>query len=179
MSFAAEIQQETAAQYFFSVYALAMLVTRPFTGKIFDKKGQWYALMPGMLGFAAGMLVLSRTDSAVLLLIAAAFLGFGVGVTQSAGLAAAVEAVKGKHLALVNSTFYICLDLAVGIGPLLLGYLLRFTGYRGMYLSMAVLALLCVILYHGIYRRQASDTAKAVKEELRREYVYKRRELNS
>ena len=179
MSFAAEIQQETAAQYFFSVYALAMLVTRPFTGKIFDKKGQWYALMPGMLGFAAGMLVLSRTDSAVLLLIAAAFLGFGVGVTQSAGLAAAVEAVKGKHLALVNSTFYICLDLAVGVGPLLLGYLLRFTGYRGMYLSMAVLSLLCVILYHGIYRRQASDTAKAVKEELRREYVYKRRELNS
>lgn len=179
MSFSAEIHQETAAQYFFSVYALAMLITRPFTGKIFDKKGQWFALVPGMLGFAAGMVILCRADSAILLLTAAAFLGFGVGVTQSAGLASAVEAAKGKHLALVNSTFYICLDLAVGVGPLLLGNLLGFTGYRGMYLSMAILALLCVFLYHGVYRRQVSDRAKVVKEELRREYVYNRRELNS
>ena len=179
MSFSAEIHLETAAQYFFSVYALAMLITRPFTGRIFDKKGQWAALVPGMLGFAAGMALLCLADSAFLLLSAAALMGFGVGVTQSAGLAAAVEAARGKHLALVNSTFYICLDLAVGVGPLLLGNLLSFIGYRGMYLSMAALALLCVFLYHAIYRREMRATVEVVKEEPKREYVYNRRELNS
>ena len=106
MSFAAEIQQETAAQYFFFRLCAGNAGYQTLHRKKYStRKASGTPLMPGMLGFAAGMLVLSRTDSAVLLLIAAAFLGFGVGVTQSAGLAAAVEAVKGKHLALVNSTF--------------------------------------------------------------------------
>ena len=151
MPFSITIGQEAAAQYFFLVYALAMLVSRPFTGRLFDVKGEWFTIVPGILGFALGMLILSRAASGVGLLCGAALLGYGMGVTQSAGLASAVSAARGERLSQVNSTFFVFADSAIGVGPLLLGYMLPYTGYRSMYLAMAAVSLVCTLIYHKVY----------------------------
>ena len=151
MPFSIEIGEEGAAQYFFLVYALAMLVSRPFTGRLFDVKGEWFTIVPGILGFALGMLILSRSVSGVGLLCGAALLGYGMGVTQSAGLASAVSAARGENLSQVNSTFFVFADSAIGVGPVLLGYLLPHTGYRSMYMAMAAVALSCTLIYHRVY----------------------------
>ncbi len=146
-SFAAEIHLATAASFFFVVYAAAILVSRPFTGRLFDSKGELVTMLPAFLSFLAGMALLSQTHSGVTLLTAAALIGFGLGVVQSCGLAIAIQVAPPKRLGLTNSTFYIFLDVGVGIGPLILGGFLPFLGYRGMYLSMAVLTAACALLY--------------------------------
>ncbi|MEG2625808.1 MAG: MFS transporter [Christensenella sp.] len=158
--FAASLNLQTAANFFFVVYAISMFVSRPFTGRRFDSQGEKSVMLPAFFAFMAGMIILSLTQSAVTLLIAAALLGFGIGVTQSSGLTIAVQASPATRLSLVNSTFYIFLDSAVGIGPLILGLFVPVLGYRGMYFSIAMLTVICILLYLWIYKKKSVQTAR-------------------
>ncbi|MEG1753914.1 MAG: hypothetical protein RR234_08365, partial [Christensenella sp.] len=63
------------------------------------------------------------------------------------------------RLSLVNSTFYIFLDSAVGIGPLILGLFVPVLGYRGMYFCIAMLTVICILLYLWIYKKKTAQTA--------------------
>lgn len=118
--FAAENGLETPASFFFVVYAIATFVTRPFTGKLFDRKGDRVVMVPAFIAFIVGMGLLATVYQPTAMLIAAALLGFGVGTVQASGLALAVRLAPDDRLSLANSTFYILLDIGVGVGLLVL-----------------------------------------------------------
>lgn len=159
-SYAEELQLQTAASFFFIVYAVAILVSRPFTGRLFDTRGERITMLPAFLGFLIGMVVLSQAHSGPVLLASAALIGFGVGVIQSCSLAIAVQSAPRERLSLVNSTFYIFLDAGVGIGPFVLGFVVPYTGFRGMYLSMAAVTLLCAVSYLFVSRSSARGASE-------------------
>lgn len=154
--YAQEIGLATVASFFFIVYAIAMFVTRPVTGKLFDRKGDRFAMVPAFVAFMIGMVLLSLAHEPLALLGSAVLLGFGVGTIQASGLAIAVRATPDSRLGLANSTFYILLDIGVGIGPLFLGFIEPAWGYRGLYLAMAIVAALALVLYLIISRRSGS-----------------------
>ena len=81
------------------------------------------------------------------MLIAAALLGFGVGTVQSCGLAMAVRVTSDARLSVANATFYMLLDVGVGIGPILLGIVAPLIGYANLYLCMAVVGALALALF--------------------------------
>src|SRR5699024_11573034 len=58
-SYAEEIGLAERGGFFFLVYAVVVLLTRPFTGKLMDLKGANIISYPGLLLFAAGMLLLA------------------------------------------------------------------------------------------------------------------------
>ena len=78
-----------AASVFFVVRS-GHTVTRPFTGRAFDRVGPHPVMVPAFVSFAAGMVVLAFAANDWMILGAAALLGFGVGTVQSCGLAMAV-----------------------------------------------------------------------------------------
>lgn len=41
---------------FFTVYSVAMVILRPMTGKLLDKKGVYFLMIPSVIFAAAGML---------------------------------------------------------------------------------------------------------------------------
>lgn len=145
--YSAEIHLQTAATFFFVVYSFVILATRPLTGRLFDVKGARFVMLPAFFSFFIGMILLGCVQSGFMLLLSAAFLGFGVGVIQSSGLAIAVKNSPADRLSYVNSTFYIFIDIGTGIGPFLLGFITPVMGYRGMYLLMAIFTLLFCLLY--------------------------------
>lgn len=159
--FTGQIHLEAAASFFFVVYALAILATRPFIGRLFDTRGERITMIPAFLVFCGGMVILSQAHNGAVLLVAAAMLGFGVGVVQSCGLAIAVQCGPVERLSLINSTFYMMLDIGVGIGPMVLGLIIPYSGYRGMYLVMAGVALLCLVLYYIIWKRKQEAVVTA------------------
>lgn len=142
-----QIHLQTAAAFFFIVYSIVILATRPFTGRLFDTKGDRFIMLPAFLSFFIGMLLLGMVHNGFFLLLSAAFLGFGIGVIQSCGLAIAVKSSPAHRLSYVNSTFYVFLDIGTGVGPFLLGFFIPLIGYRGMYLSMAVFTVFFCLLY--------------------------------
>lgn len=153
--YASEIGQTQAASFFFIAYALIMFVTRPFTGRAFDRKGPRVVMMPAFVSFAAGMVVLGLAENGWMIIGAALLLGFGVGTVQSSGLAMAVRITPDERLSLANSTFYVFLDAGVGVGPLILGLLAPLVGYGSLFLIMAAVALGAAGLYLAIEKRHS------------------------
>lgn len=145
--YATEIGLARAASVFFVVYALAMFVTRPFTGRAFDRVGPHPVMVPAFVSFACGMVVLAFASNDWMILGAAALLGFGVGTVQSCGLAMAVRVTCDARLSVANATFYMLLDVGVGIGPILLGFVAPFIGYANLYLCMAAVGVLALALF--------------------------------
>ena len=154
--FAAENGLETPASFFFVVYAIATFVTRPFTGKLFDRKGDRVVMVPAFIAFIVGMGLLATVYQPTAMLIAAALLGFGVGTVQASGLALAVRLAPDDRLSLANSTFYILLDIGVGVGPLLLGIVQPLWGYRGLFEAMSLVAIVALAAYLLVSRKKGA-----------------------
>lgn len=54
-------------------------------------------------------------------------------------------------MGLANSTYFLCADVGMGIGPLVVGFIIPFTGYRGMYFVVAIIALACLSFYYFVH----------------------------
>ena len=165
--FAAENGLETPASFFFVVYAIATFVTRPFTGKLFDRKGDRVVMVPAFIAFIVGMGLLATVYQPTAMLIAAALLGFGVGTVQASGLALAVRLAPDDRLSLANSTFYILLDIGVGVGPLLLGIVQPLWGYRGLFEAMSLVAIVALAAYLLVSRKKGAMRHKLEEAEKR------------
>lgn len=165
--FAAETGLAGPASIFFVVYAIATFVTRPFTGKLFDRKGDRVVMIPAFIAFIFGMALLANVNHAPAMLIAAALLGFGVGTVQASGLALAVRIAPDHRLSLANSTFYILLDVGVGLGPLILGIVQPFWGYRGLFDAMSGLAIVAMVFYLLVSRKNGKMRRELKEQESR------------
>ena len=151
--FAESVGLTRAASVFFIVYALSMFLTRPFTGRAFDRRGPLLVMIPAFFSFTAGMVMLAFASNDWMILGSALLCGYGVGTVQSCGLAMAVKKAPDDRLSIANATFYMFLDLGVGVGPLLLGLLVPVVGYPLMYIAMAGVGLLALVVFLIIRKR--------------------------
>jgi MFS family permease len=149
-----QLHLEEAASFFFLVYAITVIVSRPFSGRLLDVRGAHFVVYPCLLIFAIGMLLLSQANYGITLLLAGAIIGLGYGNFLSCGQAISIKGAPPHRLGLATATYYIFLDVGFGVGPYLFGSLVPFTGYRGLYLMMAMMMLATIILYYFLYRRK-------------------------
>lgn len=152
--YAIEIDLVETVSFFFFVYAIAVLVSRPFTGRLMDVKGANFIMYPAFLLFGAGMLLLSSAHSGIILLAAGGLIGFGFGNMQSCTQAIAVKLTATHRMGLATSTFFIFLDAGLGFGPYLLGFLISATGYSMMYVIMGILIFATAILYYFLHGKK-------------------------
>ncbi len=145
--YADKIGLARAAGVFFIVYAIIMFLTRPFMGRVFDRRGPHVVMVPAFISFTASMVMLAFASNDWMILGSAALAGFGVGTVQSCGMAMAVRVTPDERISLANATYHIMLDAGVGIGPLLLGLVTPIIGYSMMYVCMAVLGVVALTLF--------------------------------
>ncbi|WP_342025487.1 MFS transporter [Cytobacillus pseudoceanisediminis] len=158
--YAIEVDLVKAASFFFLIYSAAVLVSRPFTGRLMDLKGANYVMYPAFILFAAGMFVLSTANSSFTLLLAGALIGLGFGNMQSCTQAVAVKLTPAHRMGLATSTFFIFLDAGLGFGPYLLGFIIPITGYGKLYGMMAIFVLLSAILYYFLHGKNEAAALK-------------------
>ncbi|MDW0109521.1 MFS transporter [Sporosarcina aquimarina] len=145
--YAKEADLVDAASFFFLVYAFAILFSRPFSGKLLDRKGGTFVVVPSLVLFAGGLLLLSQTHTGFILLVAGAIIGLGFGNFQSCAQAISLIGVPIKRIGIATSTFYIFLDFGFGFGPYFLGNVATAYGYRDLYMILAGLIVVALILY--------------------------------
>lgn len=158
--YAIEIQLQGIASLFFIVYAIVLLFTRPITGRLLDLKGDNIVIYPAIIFLAICLVLLSQAENGIVLLLSGAFLALGFGTLVSSGQAIAVKEAPKERVGLAVSTFFICLDGGVGIGPYLIGFIIPFVGFRGMYLILALFVFLTVILYYFLHGKKAAMRRK-------------------
>jgi MFS family permease len=153
--YAKEINLADAASFFFIVYAVVVLISRPAVGRLFDLKGENSIMYLAILIFAIGMFMFSHSYHGYALLLAAALVGLGFGAIQSSTQAVAVKITPPHRLGLANSTYFMFSDIGMGIGPLMVGFIIPFIGYRGMYTVVAIIAFACLLFYYLLHGQKA------------------------
>ncbi len=157
--YAVDLHLEKAASFYFLVYALAVLVSRPFSGRLLDVRGANIVMYPCFFIYCVGMLLLSQASHGITLLAAGVINGLGYGNFISCAQAISIKGIPAKRLGLATSTFFVFVDLGFGAGPYLLGSLIPLTGYRGLYLAMVALILAAIVLYHFLLGKRESAPA--------------------
>ncbi|KOR85604.1 multidrug MFS transporter [Bacillus sp. FJAT-22058] len=152
--YAIEIDLVNTASFFFVVYAVAVLISRPFSGPLMDRKGSNFIMYPAFIIFGVGLLLLSMTTNSFTLLAAGFLIGLGFGNMQSSSQAIAVKLTPPHRMGMATSTFFIMLDAGLGFGPYILGFIIPVTGYSTLYVILGVLVILTSVLYHFLHGKK-------------------------
>lgn len=160
--YASELDLVEAASIFFLVYSIAVLLSRPITGRLMDARGANVVMYPAIAVFAVGLLVLSQATSALGLLVAGALIGLGFGNIQSGTQAIAVKAATPARMGMATSTFFIALDAGLGFGPYLIGLMIPITGFSTLYLGLAAVVASLLLLYDVMNGRRERAKLKRV-----------------
>ena len=155
-SYAKVIDLVGASSFFFVVYALVITATRPLSGRIFDARGENAVMYPSYFFLTAGLLLLSITSASWMLLVSGGLIGLGYGTFMSNGQAICLKAVPNSHrIGIALSTYFIGLDLGLGVGPYILGELRELLSFQGLYLVASLIPIVCTVLYALFYRSKA------------------------
>ncbi len=150
--YADELHLVTAGAFFFVVYALVVTLTRPMSGRIFDKRGENAVMYPSFICLTIGLILLAFTQTSPVLLIAGAFVGLGYGTFMANGQAVTLKLVEQERIGVALSTYFIGLDLGLGVGPYLLGGIKGILGtYQHIYIFCAVIPIIVAVLYMIFY----------------------------
>lgn len=152
--YALKIDLVQAASFFFIIYTIAVLFSRPFTGKIVDLKGPHVIMYPAFILFCLGLVILSISDNNWTMLLSAIFIGLGFGNISSITQTIAVSNASPKNVGLATSTFMIFMDLGNGVGPYILGVIIPYLGYSNMYKVLAALVIFTFFLYAALNHKK-------------------------
>jgi predicted MFS family arabinose efflux permease len=152
--YSAEIGLSEAVSFYFVVYAVVILITRPPVGRRVDRKGENSVIYSCFIALALGFVVLAFAKNAFMLLASAALVGFGIGATQSIVQATIARDTPQDELGRANSTFFMSMDLGSGVGPIIIGAIIPIIGYSASYIVLAVLGILAGVLYHFAHGRK-------------------------
>ena len=145
-----------AAGFFFLVFAAGMLVARPFTGRLFDSRGPNIVIIPSLIVYAIGMLVLSFAGSAWMLLLAGGLIGLGYGTLLPCFQTLAIQSTTPNRSAYATATFFTLYDSGIAVGSFVLGIVVGYLGYSQLYMAISGFILLIVVYYTFIMRKPAS-----------------------
>ena len=166
--YAEELQLTEIASYFFIVYVIALLISRPFTGKWFDQYGANVIMIPSIISFALGMFLLSQAEGAFLFLLSAAFIGLGWGTIFPSAQTIAIQVAPPERKSVATATFLSTMDSGIGIGSVIVGIVGAQLGYSSLYFYSSIMVLAGLVVYyllHGKTSRSPRDISN--KQEVR------------
>jgi MFS family permease len=151
--YAKELGLVEAASYFFVVYALVLVLSRPFTGKWFDLYGANAIVYPAIFCFAVGMVLLGTAKTALFFLLSAALIGLGWGTLFPIFQTIAIQGAAPARRGLATATFLSIFDLGIGIGSFIVGLVGAKAGFGSLYFYSSFLVLIGIGVYYLLHGR--------------------------
>lgn len=154
--YAGEAGFENIASYFFIVYAIILLLSRPFTGKWFDLYGANVIIYPSIILFAAGLLMLSLAETSWLFLMSAGLIGLGWGTAFPSFQTIAIQHAKPVRRGMATATFLSIFDIGVGFGSFLVGVIGSKIGFDSLYFYFSFITLFGIAIYMLLHGKKAN-----------------------
>lgn len=133
---------------YFLIYALTLLIIRPYAGKTFDKKGPLQIMAVGFLAISIAFVLLFMARGDLLFSASAVAMGIGFGIVHPTAMAIAINRVEPFRRGAANGTIFSAFDLGIGLGSILLGVLSKKVGLSYMYLTCAVIILIPLVMFY-------------------------------
>lgn len=142
------------ASYFFLVFAIVMIASRPYLGRAFDEKGARIVLVPSLFVFAIGLALLSFTKSALIFLIAAGIIGLGYGTILPGFQTLVVQQSGPKRTSQAMSTFFTLYDLGIALGAFTWGIISTNYSFETMYVISALVVFVAMFIFNLYMKKQ-------------------------
>ena len=150
-SYALSLNLALAAKFFFLIYAVFIIISRPFTGRLLDLKGDNFIMYPALFVYGISLFLLSEGYNDYLFLTAGALIGLGFGTVMSSSQVIATKKAPRHKIGLATATFFFALDFGVGIGPYFIGLLIPYIGFSGMYKLLSIIVIAMILAYHYLH----------------------------
>ena len=135
------------ASIFFIVFAVSMIVVRPFIGKMFDRKGPSAVMYPSFIFFAIGMVLVSFVNNQWTLWLSAVFIGIGYGTLFPCLQTVAIQTVSKNRMGHAISTFFTLFDIGLAVGSIIMGIFISWMGFQNTFLLCSVIIVLTLLVY--------------------------------
>lgn len=157
--------EKTGGVYVFVCFALAAFFARSVTSWLLDHQGGDVVVYLSLLTIVAGMIAIAMATNSEWLLLGGLVLGAGYGTLTSACHVLSLSCAVAGKLGLATSTYFVMLDLGIGIGPMLAGVIASFFDFSTAYLAMGALALFGIDFYYMLLGKHGRFTASRMAEE--------------
>ena len=132
---------------YFIINSFIAVLTRPTIGRLVDKKGSAFVILPGYISAAIGMLIIGFASSLWHLLAAAVFVSIGIGCGLPSIQADCLKRLGPARRTVATGTYFIGLDIGMFVGPLVGGAVIGAFGYQTAFTSATVLLLFGFVVY--------------------------------
>lgn len=153
--------------YFFVVYAIFMLMARPFAGKWFDRYGANKIVYPCIVLFSGGMVLLGIAESEWMFLFSAALIGLGYGSMFPCLQTIAIQKAAPHRRGLATATFLSIFDIGIGFGSYIVGIIGDAIGLNYFYSFSSIYILIGIVVYYYLHGKTIrKETIVTKKEQL-------------
>jgi len=149
---------------FFTAYALVMISGRVLGGRIFDAYQREKVILPCILAFIIAMSLLAFSKSLEMFILAAVIAAAGHSFLVPSLFAYVLDRVGPSHGPAIGWLTAMG-DLGLGLGPMIMGVVLRLTNFPTMFLSLALTGLIGFAYFYFFVRKQLSRRAIRVPDD--------------
>jgi MFS family permease len=132
---------------FFSAMAIVMIAGRIFGGRILDNYNKEKVIVTFLLTMVAILIILSFSSTLPMFIVVGSLWGIGAAFFVPVSMAYALEYADSSDGTAVG-TFRAFSDFGLGIGPVVMGIIIPLTGYRVMFLCLALICLINMSYFH-------------------------------
>lgn len=137
---------------FFTVYSIAIFITRIFTGKIADRKGHFVIYLPTIIVTVALFVTLAYAWTLPMVLLAGVFYGVGFGSVHPILNTLVIKLSPPDRKGAANATFYATMDIGFAFGAFLWGAISEVFDFKAVFLIGAGFVVLSIVMYFAVLR---------------------------
>lgn len=143
--YAVEVNLVDAFSWFFIIYSICLVLSRPIAGRIQDNGGDLVVCVVGIIAQSFGIFLIAYSPSNITVFICAICLALGFGTLNSACTTIVTRNASENRRSYALSTFFIFCDATMGFGPALLGFFVSpSSGYAPMYFIASLITLIAL-----------------------------------
>lgn len=145
--YAESLDMKKEFSYFFIIYAVILLISRPVAGILQDRLGDNAVCYPCMLFQVLGLFLIAFKPCMLTIIICAVGSALGYGTLNSVFNVIANKNVSNERRSYAVATYWAACDMGVGLSPILLGAVITAIGYTSMYYAAAAASFIAIPLY--------------------------------
>ena len=142
---------------FFLAYAATLALIRPIAGKLSDRHGETFVIVPALVITISALIVLGSSAGLFGVLVSAVLYGIGFGSVQPALQAATIRLAHPDRKGVANASLLTATDLGIGLGAIMLGWVSQYMSYQVLFTVSAVSVALSLLMFTFFVKRLLKD----------------------
>jgi MFS family permease len=144
----------------FITNAVVQVLSRPFSGKLADRRGVAYVVIPGFILVSVSMAIISLSHALWPILIAGVLMALGYGGALPSLQASCLKKLGSRRAAVATGTYFIGFDVGMSIGQISGGVFIDSLGFSAAFgiAGAITFAGLCFYLIYHRYENRGEES---------------------